>query len=122
VLDQTLDERLPRDPGELGDGARRFARDLRLRLWHEHLDAAADGIADEELLDPERAVDTFRRSAERLDAWHDGGCQGPRPPGRLRVHQPEQLSALRRAWSLPIYRTVYDPDGRPLPLRRAGRW
>ena len=30
VLDETRDERAPADPAGLGDGARRFARDLRL--------------------------------------------------------------------------------------------
>src|SRR5215204_2295646 len=32
VLDTTRDEREPLDPGDQGDGARQFARDLRLRL------------------------------------------------------------------------------------------
>ena len=32
VLDDTRDERAPTDPAGLGDGARVFARDLRLRL------------------------------------------------------------------------------------------
>ena len=38
VLDDTRDDREPRDPSGLGDGARRFARDLRLTLLREHLD------------------------------------------------------------------------------------
>lgn len=32
ILDQTYDQREPRDPAGLGDGARKFARDTRLRL------------------------------------------------------------------------------------------
>jgi phosphatidylserine/phosphatidylglycerophosphate/cardiolipin synthase-like enzyme len=38
ILDDTRDERAPLDPAGLGDGARRFPRDLRLALMHEHLD------------------------------------------------------------------------------------
>src|SRR5919201_5324650 len=33
VLDATIDPREPHDPAGLGDGARVFARELRLRLW-----------------------------------------------------------------------------------------
>ena len=56
-----------------------------------------------------------------LDAWHAGGRQGPRPPGRLRVHTHDETSAVTRAWARPLYHLVVDPDGRP----RAGlqrRW
>jgi phosphatidylserine/phosphatidylglycerophosphate/cardiolipin synthase-like enzyme len=119
VLDETRDERQPLDPAGLGDGARVFARNLRLQLWREHTDG---DVPDEDLLDPDRGVAALRRSADRLEGWHEGGCRGPRPPGRLRPHRPEQLSLLKRAWSVPLYRTVYDPDGRPRDLRRAGRW
>ena len=38
VLDYALDAREPHDPAGLGDRARGFARDLRLRLSREHLD------------------------------------------------------------------------------------
>ena len=82
VLDSERDRRAPIDPGGLGDGARRFARELRLTLMREHLDLDDD----DDLLDPVRAADTVRKSAAELDAWHDGGCQGPRPAGRLRSH------------------------------------
>jgi hypothetical protein len=53
-----------------------------------------------------RAVEA---AAEALDAWHDGGRIGPRPPGPLRRHRP-------------TYRLVYDPDGRPWRDRLQGRW
>ncbi len=119
VLDETRDQRAPADPGGLGDGARVFARDLRLQLWREHTDGA---VPDEQLVDPDGGLAALRRSAEDLEAWHAGGRNGRRPPGRLRPHRPERLSALRRAWSVPVYRMLYDPDGRPRDLRRARRW
>jgi phosphatidylserine/phosphatidylglycerophosphate/cardiolipin synthase-like enzyme len=40
VTDATRDELAPVDPGGLGDGARRLARETRLRLWREHLGRA----------------------------------------------------------------------------------
>ena len=40
VVDGERDVRAPVDPGGQGDGARRFARDLRLELLREHLDRA----------------------------------------------------------------------------------
>jgi phosphatidylserine/phosphatidylglycerophosphate/cardiolipin synthase-like enzyme len=119
VLDETRDPRPPHDPAGRGDGARTYARDLRLRLWHEHLDW--DG-GDEELLDPEAAPDAFRGRARALDDWDHAGRQGPRPPGRVRPHRPEHLSALTRTWAVPAYHAIYDPDGRTRRMRRAGIW
>ena len=99
------------DPAGLGDGARTFARDLRLRLWREHLDRAGDDVAD--LLDPVRAFAAFRGQAERLAIWHAAGESGARPPGRVVPHQLSAPSAVQRAWATPLYRGLYDPDGRP---------
>jgi phosphatidylserine/phosphatidylglycerophosphate/cardiolipin synthase-like enzyme len=122
VLDHTRDTRPPVDPAGLGDGARTFARDLRLRLWREHLDRAGDDVAD--LLDPAAAFAAFRASAERLAIWHAAGQPGgpaARPPGRVMPHQVTTPSVLQRAWATPLYRALYDPDGRPWRDRVRGR-
>jgi phosphatidylserine/phosphatidylglycerophosphate/cardiolipin synthase-like enzyme len=122
VLDRTRDEREPFDPAGLGDGARRLARDLRLRLWREHLDRPDDASGDADLLDPTSAVTAITAAAQKLEDWYENGRAGPRPPGRLRPHRPEQLGPLTRMWAVPLYRLIYDPDGRPLKARRNGLW
>jgi phosphatidylserine/phosphatidylglycerophosphate/cardiolipin synthase-like enzyme len=120
VIDEQRDTREPVDPAGLGDGARTFARDLRLQLWREHL-GRPDGD-DHELLDPDQAWVRFREAALALDRWHLGGGRGERPPGRVRPHPRIQPSRLTRLWAEPLYRKVYDPDGRPAALRREGEW
>lgn len=117
ILDEERDVRAPADPGGLGDGARVLARRLRLELMGEHL-----GLADPAaILDPDAAAALVRSRSAALDAWHDAGAVGDRPPGRLRRHTPvhEQVEiTLRRRWITgPAYRRVLDPDGRPLRAR-----
>ena len=114
VLDDTRDPRAPLDPGGLGDGARTYARDLRLQLLREHLDA----LSDEGLVDPLEAFKELRRSAEALQSWYDGGRAGRRPPGRLRPLVDPPLSTATKRWATPAYHRIYDPDGRPRKLRR----
>src|SRR5580693_7236318 len=119
VLDAEPDPREPRDPAGLGDGARVFARDLRLRLSREHLDRDPDDVAD--LLAPGDAFAAFRRQAQQLAAWHAGGEAGERPPGRVLPHQTYRPTTAQRHWSSPLYHLVYDPDGRALRDRFRGR-
>jgi phosphatidylserine/phosphatidylglycerophosphate/cardiolipin synthase-like enzyme len=118
VLDSGRDIREPRDPAGLGDGARTFARDLRLQLWREHLDRHEEDTAD--LLDPREAFAAFRRQAQALAAWQ-GRRRGSRPPGRVLPHQRASLTSVERIWASPLYRMVYDPDGRAWRDRLQGR-
>jgi phosphatidylserine/phosphatidylglycerophosphate/cardiolipin synthase-like enzyme len=92
-----------------------LARDFRLRLWSEHLATDAD---DPGFLDPAVGFARWQRIAAALDDWHEGGRSGPRPPGQVRRHDPEPVSRLQSLWSAPLYRTLYDPDGRPRRMRR----
>jgi phosphatidylserine/phosphatidylglycerophosphate/cardiolipin synthase-like enzyme len=119
VLDSDHHRREPRDPAGLGDGARSFARDLRLQLWREHLDREEGD--DEDLLDPEDAFEAFKRQADALATWHDGGQSTPRPPGRVVPHQLAEVTRAERVWASPLLRLVYDPDGRPWRDRIRGR-
>ncbi len=116
VLDDERDPREPQTVDGFGDGARVFARNLRLDLAREHLDRSPDDVAD--LIDPRSAFDAFRASAERLQRWHDDGRNGERPPGRLRPYRLHALDRRTRLWATPLYRVVYDPDGRPPSMRR----
>ena len=120
VLDATLDPREPADPAGHGDGARVFARELRLALWREHLGRAPGD--DQDLVDPVAGFEALRRSAEALRDWHRGGRRGPRPAGRLSPHQPGRVQPWAAWWAWPVYRTLVDPDGRPWRMRLARRF
>ena len=42
--------------------------------------------------------------------------------GRLRGYRTPAMSPWTRAWAQVPYRLIYDPDGRPPAMRRAGRF
>ncbi|SFF76685.1 Phosphatidylserine/phosphatidylglycerophosphate/cardiolipin synthase [Actinacidiphila alni] len=110
-------EATPR-PGEVADGARAFARNLRLRLAAEHLVRAEDSRDD--LHDAVPAYDAFAAAASALDSWHHGDRLGTRPPGRLRTYATPRISPVAHALAVVPARILADPDGRPRPLRRRG--
>jgi phosphatidylserine/phosphatidylglycerophosphate/cardiolipin synthase-like enzyme len=120
VLDEQRDSRQPEVLDRFGDGARVFARELRLRLAREHLDRV-DGD-DDDLVHPLGMFHAYATTAEALQLWHEGGRIGRRPPGRLRPYPDPHLSPLTLRWAKFLYRTVYDPDGRPRQLRRTPRF
>jgi phosphatidylserine/phosphatidylglycerophosphate/cardiolipin synthase-like enzyme len=76
-------------------------RQLRTRLWAEHLGLAE---SDPRLGDLDNAGELWRGLAG------SAGC-------RARVHRPAPVSRANRLWSHPLQRLVFDPDGRPVDLR-----
>ena len=99
------------------------ARDLRLTLAAEHLDRL-DDVAERGLpevmadcVDAAGMFEAFDTSARRLQAWHDGGRVGERPPGRLRPIPLPGLSRFTRTWAKAPFAVLHDPDGRPPRLR-----
>lgn len=101
-----------------GEGS--LARDLRLELWAEHLATTPD---DPRLLGSGAdLLALWKRHARALDHWHEDGEPGPRPPGRVRQHVPEPVSAFQRLWAAPAARLAVDPDGRPRRLRGTTRF
>ena len=89
---------------------------LRRRLWSEHLALEPD---HPDMQDAERAFDLWQRAALQLDEWHRRR-HGDRPAGRVRVHAPNTPGAVSRVASKFLYRTLLDPDGRPIRQRRTG--
>jgi phosphatidylserine/phosphatidylglycerophosphate/cardiolipin synthase-like enzyme len=120
VVDQLRDPREPRDPGGLGDGARIFARALRLDLVREHL--GRENGDDDDLVDPVRCFDIMAAAADRLDSWFNSGSHGDKPNGQLRPRPQVTLGRGTRLFARPLYRTIFDPDGRPWQLRRTHRF
>jgi phosphatidylserine/phosphatidylglycerophosphate/cardiolipin synthase-like enzyme len=114
VIDSELDNRLPLDPGGLGDGSRKFARALRLSLWAEHLGRSPE---DPELLDVSLGAVLWRKTVKEREDWRSGPDEKIRPQSRIRAHVVEPVPVGSRRWAAPAYRLIFDPDGRPLKLR-----
>jgi phosphatidylserine/phosphatidylglycerophosphate/cardiolipin synthase-like enzyme len=92
------------------DGTAPYPLALRRMLAAEHLDRP--GVSDGELDDPADFVQAFHDSAAALQGWHDAGRTGARPAGRVRPIEPSPVTLGQRVWATPLYRTMYDPDGR----------
>ena len=88
-----------------------WARSVRHELAREHLGENAT-FAD--LSDPVQTFEIFHTSAQALDLWHSGGGGGPRPPGHLRTYSQPAVKQWTKLWAMPIYRLLYDPDGRSI--------
>lgn len=120
VLDEEHDARTPVTVRADADPARRLPRDVRLELAREHLGRAEGDDAD--LVDPDSYVAAFRDAAAALDAWHEGGRRGERPPGQLRTYRVTPVPPRDRLLGGLVYRYADDPDGRPRRLRGTDRF
>ena len=119
VIDSELDDRIPLDPGGLGDGSRKFARALRLSLWAEHLGRSPD---DPELLNLSHSSLLWREAASELEGGQSSLGNGNRPPSRIRSHVIDPVPIGSQRWADLAYRLIFDPDGRPLKLRLRRRF
>ena len=102
-----------------GAASTSWARDLRLELAHEHL---SEKWSSEDLHDPIQTFTAFQKSAADLDSWHLAGRNGDRPPGFLRTYTQLPLPWWKKMWALPLYRLLYDPDGRSIRMRRGRKF
>ena len=81
-------------------------RQLRTRLWGEHLRLPPD---DPRLQDLDGANALWRERAATTAS-------------RARVHRPAPVGPVARLWAHPLQRLLFDPDGRPAPLRLRRRF
>lgn len=114
VLDNERDVREPLDPGGLGDGSRRFARDLRVTLWAEHLGRSPD---DPALVPLKDATRLWAMSAVPSESVSSHGNDAVPSLSRIRAHYVAPVARFARPWALVASHLIFDPDGRPLKLR-----
>ncbi|HEV3187231.1 MAG TPA: phospholipase D family protein [Acidimicrobiales bacterium] len=119
VIDSELDDRLPLDPGGLGDGSRKFARELRLTLWAEHLGRSPD---DPRLFNVENASALWRETADTLAGRSSSSETARRPMSRIQRHVIEPVPSTSKRWADVAYRLIFDPDGRPVAYRLRRRF
>ena len=112
ILDAAPDRREPHDPAGLGDGARRFTRDLRIRLWAERLGREPD---DPMLVDTLSGWELWRETADALDRWERAGRHGPRPTGQTAMARSRRRSLVGHS----LGARHLSSRGRP---RRAAGW
>ena len=103
----------------VGDSANSWARSVRIELAREHL---GDNASIQNLNHPVQTFEAFRKTASDLDSWHSNGGEGPRPTGHLRTYTQAALPWWTKLWAAPLYRILYDPDGRSYVARRAHRF
>jgi phosphatidylserine/phosphatidylglycerophosphate/cardiolipin synthase-like enzyme len=94
-----------------------LAATTRIRLAAEHLELDDPHT----VLDPITWFESFSGAAAASQAWTHSGRIGPRPPGRVRVHAPDDIGHIPHFVLRAAHNLVLDPDGRPGALRRADR-
>jgi phosphatidylserine/phosphatidylglycerophosphate/cardiolipin synthase-like enzyme len=105
VLDEELDERAPLDPGGLGDGSRRFARDLRLKLWAEHLGRPVD---DSVLFDIATASALWKSIAKVSSERNDMSQSDSPATHRIGEHCVAPVKGIMRLWAALAYRLIFE--------------
>ena len=109
VIDATLDERGPIDPGGLGDGACVSPETHGFGCGESTLVERATTMPTSWIRSP--VSPRSRRSADALDNWHTNGRKGNRPPGHIRRHPPEHVSSGASWWAQSMHRVRWIRTG-----------